>query len=830
MRPLDLLAGLMPRRTRSWPMACALATLAIALLFGWVLQQGRQGAARQAERTAGTVAAAVAQDIARTITLYDLSLQAVGRGLDLPGLWELAPDLRQMVLFDRAAAAAHFGFLNVLNEAGDVIADMKSKTPAPANFAGRDYFQALRRDPQDQLFISRPVLTGPGQAATVPLVRRRSHPDGSFAGAVVGSMRLGHVQELFEALDLGPGGSIALMRSDGVILMRLPFNPDDIGRSMPSYAPLFRFLASGAAAIDAVDPDLVARTSALHRVGELPLVVSVGLADEAIYRGWRREAAGLAVALLVLAGLQLLLLQAIRRAEADRGRAEALVHLTEEDKSRVITTVSHELRTPLTSVLCYSEMLAVAPGLEPEQAGQVAALQSAGTQLRLAIDRMIDFTRSDLTLQEARPEPVNLDRLLEQCCIVMGLEAVRHGLTLKRQVDPHLPQYVELDPVQFGRVLNNLVSNAVKYTERGGVRVTLTGSARRLRCEVADTGPGVPAAKRSRLFKEFDRLDTERAVPGLGVGLSISARLVKAMGGTIGYRDNPGGGSIFWLEIPTSEASAPAGASPAAAAPVAMGPAVAAPAGPGLRILLAEDDAMNRDAASSFLRLAGHVVTTATNGAEALHIAASEDFDLIITDMRMPRMNGLETAHRIHGLQGPRGETPILLLTGDMQVEQQAGYQDAHVTLRMSKPYSSADLLAAVRTATLKQRPGQRQAGTPPLLDEAVLGQLGSAMSADNVDAHLRTLSGRFCDLLALLRHPKEADAEALSDLVHDTASAAGLLGFSAASAALKRYQHLDAEARTPGAEATLALIGLVEASLPVLRARLPPAGAQRLA
>ncbi|MDR3539046.1 MAG: ATP-binding protein [Acetobacteraceae bacterium] len=813
MRPLGLLSPLLPRhRPHPLPMIGVLVTLGIAVLCGLVLLADRREDARRADRAAANIATAVAQDITRTITLYDLSLQAVAHGLDLPGLWQLTGELRQMVLFDRTAAAVPFGFLNVLNEAGDVIADLQAPTPRPANFAGRDYFQAVRRDPQDQLFIGHPVLTSPGQPATVPLARRRTHPDGSFAGVVVGSMRLAYVQQAFTSLDLGVHGSIALMRTDGVILMRLPFNPDDIGRTMPHGAPLFRFLATGTPDIETVDPDRIARTTALHRVGELPLVVSVGLADQDIYQGWWIKAGGLLAVLLALGALDVALVRAFRRAAVEQARAEAAVHHAEAEKARIITTVSHELRTPLTSVLGYAEMLSDMPGLQPEQAGQLAALTSAGTHLRMVIDRLIDFTHSDLLLSAPHPEPTNPDLLVAQCRVLMQPEAARQGLVLTCQVDADLPRCLNLDPNQLKQVLGNLISNAVKYTERGSVTLTLSGTAIRLRCEVADTGPGVPPAKRARLFRAFDRLDTERNVSGWGIGLSIAAGLVRRMNGVIGYQDNPGGGSLFWLEIPVTEATVP---------PAEAAPAMAA-SGKRLRILLAEDDATNRDVATTFLRAAGHQVTTAANGAEALHIAASEDFDIVVTDMRMPRMNGLETARRIRGLDGLRSRTPILLLTADMHVTRQAGYDEAQISLLMPKPYNAGELLAAVQAATGAPRPGPAVREGLPLLDEAQLSQLAAGMSADNVEAHLRTLSGRICDLIALLRHPDERDAEGLADLVHDTVGAAGLLGFRALSTALQRYQHLEADDLGERSEATATLVAVAEASLTVLRRRLP--------
>ena len=244
----------------------------------------------------------MAQDIARNIELYDLSVQAVAHGLQFPGILTIDPDLRQMILFDRATNARHLGFINVLNEAGDVTLNSRSKTPRPANFAGRDYFQFHRRDAGDQLYIGRPFLTGPDQPATIPLSRRLSQPDGSFAGVVVGTIRLAYFRELFARVALGPHATIALLRDDGLILMRLPFNQDDLGRTLPQNSPFFTAMTTGMMRIpgsEAGDP--TARSYTFRRVGDLPLVISVGLADDDIYKPWEHKALGIMATVAALA-------------------------------------------------------------------------------------------------------------------------------------------------------------------------------------------------------------------------------------------------------------------------------------------------------------------------------------------------------------------------------------------------------------------------------------------------------------------------------------------------------------------------------------------------
>jgi hypothetical protein len=267
--------GLLWHLRPSGRMLAAAAAAAALGLFGLcvlLVLDSSGNARRVAEQGSANIAVSMAQNVARTIELYDLSLQGVVAALRLPGLAEMDPELRQMVLFDHSATAPQFGFINVVNEAGEVTADSRARIPRSGNFATRDYFQAQKHDPQDQLFIGRPFLTAPDQAASIPLSRRLAHPDGSFAGVVVGSLRLAYFRALFAPLMLGQHGTIALVRTDGLVLLRLPFNSDDIGRSLSHESPLSGGVAAAVEQTEGVEPvDRVHRLYALRRVGELPL-------------------------------------------------------------------------------------------------------------------------------------------------------------------------------------------------------------------------------------------------------------------------------------------------------------------------------------------------------------------------------------------------------------------------------------------------------------------------------------------------------------------------------------------------------------------------------
>jgi diguanylate cyclase (GGDEF)-like protein len=272
--------------------ASVVIACAILAIAAWVLVEMRHDALTRAQEAAINVSLLVERDTARNLEVYDLSLQAVIEGLEHPGVRELPPDLRRMVLFDRAATAKDLGSLLVLDEAGNVVIDSKSESPRRVNVGDRDYFKVHRDSPNVGLYVSHPFeprLNGGG--TSIALSRRLSHPDGSFAGVVVGIMRLNYFRNLFAGVSLGAGGSMALMLADGTMLMRRPYDAKVVGRSLKGTANYTRFTQApsgdffGTAAIDGVE-----RWYAFRHIGNFPLILDVALATRDIYAEWHRRA------------------------------------------------------------------------------------------------------------------------------------------------------------------------------------------------------------------------------------------------------------------------------------------------------------------------------------------------------------------------------------------------------------------------------------------------------------------------------------------------------------------------------------------------------------
>ena len=462
-------------------------------------------------------------------------------------------------------------------------------------------------------------------------------------------------------------------------------------------------------------------------------------------------------------------------------------------KTRFVAMVTHELRTPLNGVLGYAELLRIEGNLSARQTGRVDAMMRAGRHLRDMIESVLDFASIESGRMELNLAPIVVRELIEECVAIIRPIAADRALRLVVAISPDVPRRIVADMARLRQILINLLGNAIKFTREGGVELrVLAGTlAAGLRIEVADTGPGIDPADRDRLFQDFERFGASVAVEGTGLGLAITARIVALMGGTIGYAANPGGGSVFSLELPAA-ATDMVPPPPAAAAVHNATPS-------GRRLLLVDDVEMNLDIMGAFLRAAGHAVTLAGNGHDAIRIASETMFDLILMDVCMPEPDGLEATRMIRELPAPFGQVPILALTAQSFAEQRARCRDAGMNGHIAKPVEYATLMRAITETTAHSAaglPGDWPTGEavafdahpPPQLDRAVLDETLAFLSPAEITGHLRLLRARQELMLRLLDQP--ADPASLTEAAHVLASTAGMFGLTALSAVSRQFEH----------------------------------------
>lgn len=323
---------------------------AVAILFGFVAIAGYtvfdswRATWTNALQSSQNLTATLAHDIDRNITLYDLSLQTVVAGLKLPELAQMSPQMRDAVLFDGAMAAEEFGTTFVVDENGDPKIASRPTSVTGRNFAQEEYFAVQRDHPNLGLFISKPFRLRIGGEWAIAFSRRIDHPDGSFAGIVLGSVKLDYFQHLFEHVDLGPNGTVTLLRTDGLVLMRKPYIDPGLGRALPDFDH-FRsaregyFRASGTL-------DGIQRLFVYRQVGDLPLIVAVAPTTKAVFAEWARKA-GITMALMLglasIAGwLLLALVREFRRREDAEYRA-----IASEQRHKLVADAERDARAAL---------------------------------------------------------------------------------------------------------------------------------------------------------------------------------------------------------------------------------------------------------------------------------------------------------------------------------------------------------------------------------------------------------------------------------------------------------------------------------------------------
>jgi signal transduction histidine kinase/CheY-like chemotaxis protein len=364
-------------------------------------------------------------------------------------------------------------------------------------------------------------------------------------------------------------------------------------------------------------------------------------------------------------------------------------------KTRFLAHLSHELRTPLNGVLGLAQLLESDPDLTGEQRERAALLERAGRHLNDLLNDVLDLSAIEAGRLELVPVPTHLPPLLEDAAGIARAAAEAKGVKLCLDAAPDLPRAVLCDPLRVRQILHNLLGNAVKFTPAAG-KVTLSVHRRAgggLIMTVIDDGPGVPEDFRSRLFEDYTRATREAAKgDGTGLGLAISAGLAQAMDGSIRFGTAPGGrGSVFeaWLPLPECEPPPPV------AAPE---PGLICPT--SLHVLIVDDVAVNRLILRVMLERAGHRVEEVSSGHAALAVLAGEGPlpDLVLMDVLMPGMDGLETTRRVRALPGPAARLRILAISASAMPDQIAACLAAGMNGHIPKPVERQVLLAALAT------------------------------------------------------------------------------------------------------------------------------------
>ncbi|HSI22868.1 MAG TPA: ATP-binding protein [Methylophilaceae bacterium] len=420
--------------------------------------------------------------------------------------------------------------------------------------------------------------------------------------------------------------------------------------------------------------------------------------------------------------------------EAALTEAKRLAHM----RSQFLAQMSHELRTPLNGILGYAQIMKRDKALNERQLDGLNVIQQSGEHLLMLINDILEFAKIDAGKMDLNPSDMALDRFLRMIVSIIGVRAEQKHLKFVPEIAPDLPDWIRADEKRLRQVLLNLLANAVKFTDAGEVRLRVRmSSPTRLHFEVSDTGIGITPENLERIFQPFEQVgDVQQRAAGTGLGLSISRQLVRLMGSDIVVESEPGRGSTFRFELDAHVAEA------GQAGPHMRGQ-VSGYAGDRRKVLVADDVAENRSLMHDILTPLGFEVLQAVNGRDAVDMTRLHAPDIILMDLVMPEMDGLDATRAIRQMSGCE-EIPIIAVSASASGQDEESSLAAGMNVFLPKPIELDRLLASMASALQLDWIYEQPSVEPPQVEREIVAPPAHEMKA----LHQLALHGNMRDIV----------------------------------------------------------------------------------
>ena len=788
---------------RSSRIATALATfllLAMIATLGLAVWFARDQAIEEWRGQLDNLSLVLAEQGAQEVKSAFLVLDSIAESVDANGV-RSAADLRKKMatqhhfdsMRDKIRGLPQVDVATIVAANGDVINFTRSY-PAPViNLADRDYFQAHLRNRRLGVYVSQPVRNKGNGGWTFYLSRKLTGPHGEFIGMALVGFSSTFLSQFYRKINLGDDATVTLYRRDFTVLARWPHDDalmGKINRSGSTYQ-VIEVLKKAHDVVELASPRLaeggkkVLRMGAARVIEGYPLVVNVTVTDTRFLAQWRRFSTVLgavgglsALAMMLIFAVLIRLLKSREHDMEETRKLKGVAEAANLAKSDFLAMMSHEIRTPLTSIIGFADIL------ERTQPGQLGGNTGAiilrnGQHLLNIINDVLDISKIEagrLSLEQLTFSPYDV---AESVHAMMASQAAAKALRFELAVAFPLPAQVLGDPTRWKQILFNLVSNAIKFTQLGSVKLAVhyDAASARLVTTVTDTGIGLTQEYQAILFRPFSQADSSvaRKYGGTGLGLYLVSQLASRMGGAVRVDSSAGCGALFEVVIaaPLPAAAQWLDGAPAPA-PVALPAGQRDPFAQRLcgHVLLAEDGRDNQTLVCAFLDALGLSYEVVEDGAAAVQAALAGNFDLILMDIQMPVMDGVRATEVLRATGYAR---PIVALTANVMAQDRQRYARAGCDATVGKPIDVGELAQAL---------------------ERLLGQGGAqdeVMSFEELDGYgeiqasfQASLAGRLAQLGQRIGQERWGEVAMLAHMLKGSAGSFGFPGVTREAAALE--------------------------------------------